>query len=127
MPRAAATPPVLPGTCGVERTLQGRTLVVVVSGEIDIASARALRSGMRMRGDDLDSLVVDLSGATFIDSTGMRTLVEAQNRAKVDDVHLVIITAPGSAVDRALELCALTHHLTIVHDRPDHPIHDNVV
>lgn len=48
MPRAAATPPVLPGTCGVERTLQGRTLVVVVSGEIDIASARALRSGMRV-------------------------------------------------------------------------------
>ena len=63
----------------VSRQSVGGYPVVAVSGEVDVYSAPALKDSIT---DLLDSgattVVVDLSGVAFLDSTGLGALVEAR-------------------------------------------------
>jgi len=59
----------------------GDSVVAAISGEIDLNTADALRKKLR----ELDaaghrSIVVDFSGVTFCDATGIGVLVAAHNR-----------------------------------------------
>jgi anti-sigma B factor antagonist len=59
-----------------------RVSVVFISGEIDLASAPGLERELRAAETDAGrELVVDLSGVTFMDSTGLHVLLDAQERA----------------------------------------------
>jgi anti-sigma B factor antagonist len=62
----------------VEVTSDPSGLVVRVTGELDVVSAPTL--GACLLGLDAD-VVVDLADVTFIDSTGIATLVAGHNRA----------------------------------------------
>lgn len=73
---------------------------VVVSGEIDMAVAELVKTFLL---DGIGPLELDLSGVTFIDSTGIRLLVDAQQ------VRTVRITAASPAVIRVLEIVGLTN------------------
>jgi anti-sigma B factor antagonist len=56
--------------------------VVFVSGDIDLASAPGLAQELRDAEGDADpEIVLDLSGVTFMDSTGLHVLLDAQERA----------------------------------------------
>jgi anti-sigma B factor antagonist len=57
---------------GVETVDVGGTTVVAVTGEVDIATTPQLRSALQ---DAAEPLVVDLSGVTFMDSTGLATML----------------------------------------------------
>lgn len=46
---------------------------------------------------------LDLSGLTFMDSTGVRLLVNANTRARTDDCRLTLVRGPA-AVQRVMEL-----------------------
>lgn len=61
--------------------------------------------------------MVDLSQATFIDSTGLRTIVGADRRAHACGVRLVIVPAPP-LVHRVFELCGFDRTLPFVPVRP---------
>ena len=56
---------------------------VVLDGEIDIATAPAIRRFLMaaINGGDVH-LAVDMSGVTFIDASGIGVLVAAANRAR---------------------------------------------
>lgn len=55
--------------------------IVRVSGELDMASSPLLAEELRrLTGDGEGSLVLDVSGLTFIDSTGLRVLIDAAGR-----------------------------------------------
>ena len=59
----------------------GPHTVVGVTGELDVATASTMRDillGLLNRG--VDSLVVDLRGVTFIDSTGVGSLLRVYHR-----------------------------------------------
>jgi anti-anti-sigma factor len=59
----------------------GTTTRVVASGELDIATAPALREHIeRVLDDDFEIVVVDLSDVSFIDSSGLHTLLQAARR-----------------------------------------------
>ena len=58
-----------------------------------------------------------MTPATFIDSTGVRALLQADRRAAGSGSRLVVVAGDG-AVRRVLELCQLDGRLTIVSDRP---------
>jgi stage II sporulation protein AA (anti-sigma F factor antagonist) len=80
------------------------TARVTVSGEVDIATAEQLYgalTGSRARGATV--VVADLSGVTFIDSTGLRALLTANEGL---DGRLRLIASP--ACTRLLELVGLT-------------------
>jgi anti-anti-sigma factor len=91
----------------------GPHTVVGVTGELDVATAPALRDsllGLLNRG--VDSLVVDLRGVTFIDSTGVGSLLRIHHRQGLlgGRIHFV---ADQSAVLRVLDLMQLTRRLHV--------------
>jgi anti-sigma B factor antagonist len=66
------------GSSEVSLTIRpGRGCTVVrVTGELDLDSAPELRAGLRQAVDDGgDTIVLDLAGVPFIDSSGLGTIV----------------------------------------------------
>jgi anti-sigma B factor antagonist len=91
----------------------GPHTVVGVTGELDAATAPTMRDmllGLLNRG--VDSLVVDLRGVTFIDSTGVGSLLRVYHRQGLlgGQVHFV---ADQEAVLRVLDLMQLTRRLHV--------------
>ncbi len=86
----------------------GTTRTITPRGEIDIASAESvaepLLNGLR---DGLETVVLDLSSTTFIDSTGVRVVLHATRRAAQLGVRFIVLPAPDE-VHRVFELCGLT-------------------
>jgi anti-anti-sigma factor len=92
----------------------GAHTVVGVTGELDVASAPSLRDALLAllnRGDGA-SLVVDLRGVTFIDSTGVGSLLRIHHRQSLlgGTVHFV---ADQPAVLRVLDLMQLRRRLHV--------------
>ena len=91
----------------------GPHIVVGVTGELDVATAPTMRDlllGQLNRG--VDSLVVDLRGVTFIDSTGVGSLLRIHHRQGLlgGRVHFV---ADQQSVLRVLDLMQLTRRLHV--------------
>ncbi|MEN3280724.1 MAG: hypothetical protein V7607_1864 [Solirubrobacteraceae bacterium] len=89
---------------------------VVVSGELDLATAPRLSAAVSEHRD-AKVLVLDMTATTFIDSTGVRALLQADHRSAGSGSRLVVVAGDG-AVRRVLELCQVDGRLTIVSDHP---------
>jgi anti-sigma B factor antagonist len=64
---------------------QGHTAVVKVSGEIDLRTAQALKTGLLdLVQAGFGRIVVDFGDVRFCDATGLGALVAAQNRLAPD-------------------------------------------
>lgn len=77
---------------------------LIVSGELDIASAPTLQRAIEER--DLAGgrpLLIDLSNLSFMDSTGLRALVVARQHAADNGYELVLRQGPRQ-VQRVFEL-----------------------
>lgn len=83
-------------------------IVLGVSGDLDLASADELlrHATDELNGTDLRSLVLDLSEVTFIDSTGISTLVAIRNDASTRSLTLVL-RRPSARVRRLIEITNL--------------------
>ena len=80
--------------------------VVAMHGELDVASAEGLTDALiELAGS---TLVVDLSGLTFMDSSGIGALVRARNRIKAEGLGEMVLTRPGAIVGRALGIVGLS-------------------
>ena len=56
--------------------------------------------------------MLDLASVTFIDSSGLRVLIDAHRRAEADGRVLVIVH-PSPPVSRLFEISGLTNHLHV--------------
>jgi len=73
-------------------------------GELDLANAGELQRELeRVEASDAESIVVDLSGLTFMDSTGVQVLFCAHARSRADSDRLVLLRG-SPAVQRVLAL-----------------------
>jgi anti-sigma B factor antagonist len=100
---------------GVE-DLNGAVVVRLV-GELDLYNAHLVRDelfAVAMRKPQ--RLIVELSGVTFIDSTGLGVLIES--RARLANKQGFLLVAPGLETRRALEISGLDRHFA-VHDSLD--------
>jgi anti-sigma B factor antagonist len=80
--------------------------VVAMHGELDVASAEGLTDALiELAGS---TLVVDLAGLTFMDSSGIGALVRARNRIEADGLGELVLTRPTSIVRKALEIVGLS-------------------
>jgi anti-sigma B factor antagonist len=96
----------------------GGAEVLVVVGEVDMASAGQLRSEVfRCLAERPAVLVLDLAAVTFLDSAGLAVLVEAHRAAAphtalcvVADQHAVLSPIQITELDRVLAVYASVEH-----------------
>ncbi|HWB89524.1 MAG TPA: STAS domain-containing protein [Acidimicrobiia bacterium] len=89
-------------TMEVEETENGITILTLV-GEIDLESGPALADEFRkLAGRKPKRVIVDASGVTFMDSTGIHTLVEGKRALHDAGTSLVLVSS--RIVRRVLEL-----------------------
>ncbi|HEX4345434.1 MAG TPA: anti-sigma factor antagonist [Solirubrobacteraceae bacterium] len=92
------------GQLTVRSERDGLLHTIGVRGELDFATADDVeRELVRVEGTDALSIVVDLSGLTFIDSTGVRLLISAHARSRADSDRLTLLRGPR-LVQRVFEL-----------------------
>ena len=83
----------------------GSHRVLDVHGEVDVYTAPAVRERVQSLLDTVNtSLIVDLTGIDFIDSTGLGVLVSGQNRAKELGGELRLVCSQ----ERVLKLFRIT-------------------
>jgi anti-sigma B factor antagonist len=92
------------------KSLDGRGHLVTVAGEIDISDAPELAEYL-VHFEDGD-ITVDLSGVTFIDSSGIRALLAARKRIEQEGSTLTIRGASGRVL-RVFQIAGLDHVLNV--------------
>jgi anti-anti-sigma factor len=107
-------PPKLPASdFGVEQHSDARGVVLVLSGELDLASAPEVEAALADVGALTGQRVLfDLTELTFMDSTGVSVLVRAKQDADAGG-YTVAIRAPNGQVHRLLELVGLLNRLDV--------------
>lgn len=92
----------------------GGAAVARVEGEIDLASASAIGAELASACAD-GALAVDMSDVRFIDSAGVRMLVDLAREVAGERTPPLTLVAPsGSAVRRMLELTGIEPLFTVV-------------
>jgi anti-sigma B factor antagonist len=89
---------------------------IVLRGELDLSTVGKVQDELRrVEKSAPDLVVVDLSRLTFLDSTGLRCLVTADERARDEGRRVVIVRGP-EAVQRVFSITRLEERLEIVDD-----------
>ena len=94
-------------------------ILVRPAGELDLATADSLeRRIVELLRNGSARVVVDLRAVTFIDSSGIRALLNAQRQAGESGRSMSIILG-GPAIRRTLEIAGVTDHLELEPDCRD--------
>ncbi len=89
---------------------------VALVGELDLSSVAKVQEELRrIEASAPPTLVVDLSKLTFLDSTGLRCIVTADERARAEGRRIVIVRGPD-AVQRVFAITRLDDRLEMVDD-----------
>jgi len=84
---------------------------VIVSGELDAASSPDLDESLaRLMSEGVDHLVVDLSDVSFLDSSGLRSIIRALN-ALAERNGTLRVSGVSPAVQRILEVTGMLEEL----------------
>ena len=96
----------------IEPSEHGATTLLVLRGELDIATSPQLRDELvRVIGEGR-RIVVDLEGLDFIDSVGLGILVSGLKRARSDGGDLELVCA-NRVILQPLELTGLDQTFTM--------------
>ena len=109
------------GELALERKESGLA-VLTISGEHDLSTAPNLRRRLDGLIEEGVATVVDLSPATFIDSSILGVILDERRRATEARLGFAVVRAGGSnAVDRVLEVTGLRSELP-VHTRREEAV-----
>lgn len=91
----------------VTRENIGDTVILALEGSVDIYTSSELRGELKVALDgEAPLLVVDMAGVSFVDSSGLATLIEALQRSHGYQGSLVLCNL-SSAVRGVFELANL--------------------
>ena len=89
---------------------------MILVGELDLSSVAKVQEELRrIEAKSPATVVVDLSKLSFLDSTGLRCIVTADERAREQGRRVVIVRGPD-AVQRVFAITRLEERLEIVDD-----------
>ena len=92
-------------------------VTLVLRGELDIASAPQVEDALsELEAGRPPVLVIDLRSLDFMDSTGLRTVVGADARAREQGRRVAIVRGP-EPVDRIFSVTRLNERLQMI-DEP---------
>jgi anti-anti-sigma factor len=102
-----------------QTTVTGDIAVVALTGELDVAGSALLEQELERVGVDHSpsALVLDLSELDFMDSTGLRLVVLADQRSREDGRAFALVRGKED-VQRVFEITRMTDRLRFV-DSPD--------
>jgi anti-sigma B factor antagonist len=102
----------------IERVMLGDEIVaIVVRGELDLADeSRAELAVDFVVGLEYPAVLLDLSGCEFIDASGLRVLIRANERVTRTGAQ-VAVASPGSSVRRILDITGIGERMRIYPDR----------
>ena len=93
------------------------TALVVLSGEMDIVSARSFTEAMtELERSSPDGVVIDVGGLTFVDSSGINALVQAARNVE-DRGGRAVLAAPDTHVQRVFEITRVGDIVTVTAER----------
>ena len=89
---------------------------VVLSGEFDMAGVEQFESRLRaVEAESPETILIDLAAVEFMDSSGLRAIVSADDRSRKTGRRLAIVPGP-SHVRRVFEITQLDERLELVDD-----------
>jgi anti-sigma B factor antagonist len=94
---------------------EGSVEIVVVRGEVDIATADAVRADLTTAFKRSGNVVLDLREVSFMDTQGLSVVIEAQQACAADGTQFAITRAPDH-VHRLFDMIGLTPRLTVLDD-----------
>ena len=98
---------------GLSLSSQDGYIVATISGDLDIAYVPVLREQLLgVLGPHASRIVIDLSGVTFCDASGLAVLVGVDRRARLLD-GVLRLAAPAGPVATVLRLTGLDLHFQI--------------
>ena len=99
------------------KTVEKNGLVhVALLGELDLSTVAKVQEELRkVEAESPPTVVVDLSKLTFLDSTGLRCIVTADERARDQGRRVVIVRGPDP-VQRVFAITRLEERLEMVDD-----------
>ncbi len=106
-----------PTDFGIDTIRAGTTVRLALRGELDLATAPLLDEALRAAGEAARTVVLDLRGLSFLDSTGLRTVLQADARARSDGHDLLVVRGPH-AVHRVFALAGVDGVVTLVDAPP---------
>ena len=99
---------------GVSVTQNGDSVTIELTGELDLATVDRARQALDDVPPGTQRVVLDLTGLSFIDSTGLGLIASA---AKQNGGRLAVI--PDRHTRRLLDLTGMTSHLTLLEPEDD--------
>jgi anti-sigma B factor antagonist len=102
----------------IERVMLGEEIVaVVVRGELDLADeSRAELAIDFVVGLEYPGVLLDLSGCEFIDASGLRVIIRANERVSRTGAQ-VAVASPAPTVRRILDITGIGERMRIYPDR----------
>ena len=106
---------------GVIRVLPETDEIVAISleGDFDLSNAAAFGKEVAQVLGNRDNLILDLSEATFIDSSVVHVLVRASQAVDGSDRTVVLQLGTAAIVERVLEISRIEEVLPRAHDRQE--------
>ena len=102
------------GFLEVRSERSGDEHVIALVGELDLDGAdRVAQELQHAEATDARRILLDLSGLEFIDSSGIRLIIAADARSRIDGDRLALVRGPRP-VHRVFELTGVAERLTFV-------------
>jgi len=97
-----------PETFSLSRSTRGRAEVVSLAGELDMAQAPTVAETLDALADDERPVIVDLTGLTFIDSSGIHAIL----RPRPQHGSVLLVCPPGN-IQRVLSVTKIDRVLPV--------------
>src|SRR4051812_9252833 len=98
----------------VSRSDDGRIVRLMLSGELDIATAATLELELQtVEARQPPVLVLDLAELSFMGVSGLRSILDAARRARREERHFVV-TNPVPHISRLFELTAIDQSVDLM-------------
>jgi anti-sigma B factor antagonist len=91
---------------------------LALSGELDLSTVKQLEQELaRIESEGPATIALDLKQLSFLDSSGLRVVVGADQRARREGRRLVVVRGPAT-VQRIFSITRLDEQLEMVNELP---------
>jgi anti-sigma B factor antagonist len=104
---------------GIRSSWEAETVVFEVTGEIDMATAPEVATAVDGVREAARRVVVDLTGATFLDSAAINTLLRCRRELGQLGVTFKMVSPPNGVVRKALDITNVIAELGVVDSRAE--------